>query len=90
VRGGGADGFDDVEALVARTAGQLQNPLSVGFGLSKPEQIRRVFAAGARLAVVGSYLADVIGENIMGESGGGDVLLAAFSQALEPLVAAAK
>ncbi len=85
VRGGGADGFDDVEALVARTAGQLQNPLSVGFGLSKPEQIRRVFAAGARLAVVGSYLADVIGENARA-----DHLLPAFSQALEPLVTAAK
>ena len=69
----------------ARTAGQLHNPLSVGFGLSKPEQIRRVFAAGARLAVVGSYLADVIGE-----SGRGDHLLAAFCQALEPLVTAAK
>ena len=84
VRGGGGD-FNDVEALVGRTARQLQNPLCVGFGLSKPEQIRRVFAAGARLAVVGSYLADVIGENARA-----DHLLAAFSQALEPLVNAAK
>ncbi len=83
VRGGGGD-FNDVEALVGRTARQLQNPLCVGFGLSKPEQIRRVFAAGARLAVVGSYLADVIGE-----SARADHLLAAFSQALEPLVPAA-
>ena len=103
--GGGGDGdgdgdgdFSDVEALIVRTAGQLKNPLSVGFGLSKPEQIRRVFAAGARLAVVGSYLADVIGESdghgededINGESGRGDRLLAAFYQALEPLVTAAK
>ena len=38
-------GFDDVEALVQRTASRLVNPLCVGFGLSKPEQIRRVFAA---------------------------------------------
>lgn len=82
VRGGG---FDDVVALVERTCWQLQNPLCVGFGLSKPEQIRRVFAAGARLAVVGSYLANIIGENARG-----DHLLAAFSEALGPLVAAAE
>ena len=82
MRGGG---FDGVEALVGRTAWQLQNPLCVGFGLSKPEQIRRVFAAGARLAVVGSYLA-----NVIGESARGDHLLTAFSEALEPLVTVAE
>ena len=81
VRGGG---FDAVEALVSRTAWQLKNPLCVGFGLSKPEQIRRVFGAGARLAVVGSYLADVIGE-----SARGDRLLDTYSKALAPLVQAA-
>lgn len=79
VRGGG---FDDVEALVSRTAWQLQNPLCVGFGLSKPEQIRRVFAAGARLAVVGSYLANVIGEN---HSRGKRALLQSFADAFRPL-----
>lgn len=84
VRGGN---FDEVEALVRATARQLRNPLCVGFGLSKPEQIRKVLAAGARLAVVGSYLADVIGESA--ESRRRDRLLAAFSQALEPLVSAA-
>lgn len=84
VRGGN---FDEVEALVRATARQLRNPLCVGFGLSKPEQIRKVLAAGARLAVVGSYLADVIGESA--ESRRLDRLLAAFSQALEPLVSAA-
>jgi tryptophan synthase alpha chain len=90
VRGGN---FDDVEALVAATARQLRNPLCVGFGLSKPEQIRRVLAAGARLAVVGSHLADVIGESAEStestESRRRDHLLAAYSQALEPLVTAA-
>ncbi|GMR22333.1 MAG: tryptophan synthase subunit alpha [Acidobacteriota bacterium] len=88
VRGGG---FDEVEALVGSIAWQLRNPLCVGFGLSTPEQIRRVLAAGARLAVVGSYLADVIGasESVAGSSGRGERLLAAFSQALVPLVAAA-
>jgi tryptophan synthase alpha chain len=84
VTGVRGDAFDDVEALVSRTAWQLQNPLCVGFGLSKPEQIRKVFAAGARLAVVGSYLA-----NVIGEAARGDHLLAAYSRALAPLVEAA-
>ena len=79
------EGFDDVEALVGRSVRQLNQPLCVGFGLSRPEHIRRVFAAGARLAVVGSYLANVIGENARGER-----LLAAFSEALTPLVSAAE
>jgi tryptophan synthase alpha chain len=74
--------FDDVEALVARTAWQLHQPLCVGFGLSKPDQIRRVFAAGARLAVVGSHLANVIADNARS----GD-LVTAFSDALAPLTA---
>ena len=65
------------------TAWQLKNPLCVGFGLSRREQIRRVFEAGAKLAVVGSYLADVIGENARG-----DRLLKAFDEALRPLVQA--
>jgi tryptophan synthase alpha chain len=77
--------FDDVEALVSKTAWQLSSPLCVGFGLSQPEQIRKVFAAGARLAVVGSYLA-----NVIGEAGRGDRVLAAFTDALEPLIEAAR
>lgn len=59
VRGGD---FDSVEALVARTAAAVKNPVCLGFGLSKFEQIARAFEAGARLAVVGSHLANVIGE----------------------------
>ena len=78
VRGGD---FDDVEALVHRTAWQLKNPLCVGFGLSKPEQIRRVFKAGAGLAVVGSYLAGVIEKSARGNH-----LLTAFDDAFRPLV----
>lgn len=66
VRGGD---FADVETLVARTACGLRNPLCLGFGLSKSEQIGRAFQAGARLAVVGSHLANVIGE---AWDGGGD------------------
>lgn len=84
VTGVRGSGFDEVEALVGRTAWQLNHPLCVGFGLSKPEHIRRVFAAGARLAVVGSFLANVIEDNARG-----DHLLTAFSDALGPLLAAA-
>ncbi len=59
VRGGD---FDSVEALVARTTSLVKNPVCLGFGLSRSEQISRAFLAGARLAVVGSHLANVIGE----------------------------
>lgn len=59
VRGGD---FDSVEALVARIVAIVRNPVCLGFGLSKGEQISRAFRAGARLAVVGSHLANVIGE----------------------------
>ena len=54
------DGFDVVAELVARVASVTGNPLCLGFGLSRREQIERVFEAGARVAVVGSHLARVI------------------------------
>lgn len=53
-------GFDSVESLVARTSAAVRNSLCLGFGLSKREQIERAFGAGARIAVVGSHLANVI------------------------------
>ncbi len=52
--------FDSVASLVSRTAAAVENPLCIGFGLSKREQIERAFDAGARIAVVGSHLANVI------------------------------
>jgi tryptophan synthase alpha chain len=58
VRGGD---FASVAALVARTAKAARNPVCLGFGLSKRGQIETAFAAGARVAVVGSHLAAVIG-----------------------------
>lgn len=54
------DGFDAVEALVSRTTARVENFVCLGFGLSRREQIARAFRAGARLAVVGSHLANVI------------------------------
>jgi tryptophan synthase alpha chain len=67
VRGGD---FSEVESLVSRTVAAVRNPVCLGFGLSKPEQIARAFSSGARLAVVGSYLANVIGE--AWDANGGD------------------
>lgn len=79
-------GFDTVEALVARTVAAVKNPICLGFGLSKRDQIDRAFAAGARIAVVGSYLANVIGEAWRDESEGrGERVVTAFTRALEPL-----
>jgi tryptophan synthase alpha chain len=65
-----AGDFSEVEALVSRTVSAVRNPVCLGFGLSKSEQVARAFASGARLAVVGSYLANVIGE--AWEAHGGD------------------
>jgi tryptophan synthase alpha chain len=62
VTGVRAGDFDSVEALVAATVSAVEKPVCLGFGLSRREQIVRAFAAGARLAVVGSCLAEVIGE----------------------------
>ena len=75
------DGFDAVESLITRTAPALTNPLCLGFGLSKPEQIEKAFRAGARLAVVGSHLANVIEEHAVDGR-----LIDAFQDALTPLI----
>lgn len=53
--------FDSVAALVSRTSAVVENPLCLGFGLSTRSQISRAFEAGARIAVVGSHLANVVG-----------------------------
>jgi tryptophan synthase alpha chain len=58
VRGGN---FASVVALVERIARAVKNPVCLGFGLSKRDQIVSAFGAGARVAVVGSHLAGVIG-----------------------------
>ncbi|MGH9324718.1 MAG: tryptophan synthase subunit alpha [Vicinamibacteria bacterium] len=79
--------FGEIEALVSRTASAVRNPLCLGFGLSKPDQIARAFAAGARIAVVGSHLANVIGEVWEeGSSGREERLVSRFASAVEALV----
>lgn len=76
-------GFESVTELVRRTASRLDKPLCVGFGLSRREHLERVFDAGARLGVVGSYLADVIGEGPDEPA----AVLGRFREALAPLLA---
>jgi tryptophan synthase alpha chain len=87
VRGGD---FASVEALVERTAKSAKNPVCLGFGLSKREQIDAAFAAGASAAVVGSHLASIIGA--AWEDAGGnrdDLVISRFTSAFQALARSA-
>jgi tryptophan synthase alpha chain len=79
--------FAPVAGLVQRILSRVERPLCLGFGLSLPEHIRGAFQAGARIAVVGSHLARVIGrawaEEIPNRE---DHVLKCFEEALRPLV----
>ena len=72
------------EALVRRVTGLVRRPVCVGFGLSEPAHVREAFAAGARIAVIGSHLARAIARAAAESI---DPVLP-FLQALRPLVAA--
>jgi tryptophan synthase alpha chain len=50
--------------LVERMRNHTQLPICVGFGISKPEHVREVIAAGADGAIVGSALIDVMVNNV--------------------------
>ena len=81
-----AGDFSEVESLVSRTVSAVRNPVCLGFGLSKPEQIARAFASGARLAVVGSHLANVIGEAWEAHRGDrGEKVVSTFGSAVRSL-----
>lgn len=82
---GARDGFAGVAELVRRTA-KARRPVCLGFGLSRPEQLREAFAAGAQIAVVGSTLAQVIGEAWSRDRAG---VVEAFIDAFKPLAASA-
>ena len=54
-------GFGGVLGRVTEVAEIVEAPVCLGFGLSDRDQIVRAFEAGARIAVVGSHLARVVG-----------------------------
>lgn len=83
--------FAPVASLARRTVAHARLPVCLGFGLSRAEHLERAFAVGVRIAVVGSFLARVIGEGWSEEpSDGGQRLVARFRRALRPLLAAGK
>jgi tryptophan synthase alpha chain len=50
-----------IKHVLPFTAGKI--PLAVGFGISKPEHVKRVIAAGADAAIVGSAFISIIQKN---------------------------
>jgi len=71
---------------VQQVAAAARRPVCVGFGLSRPEHVRAVLGAGARLAVVGSHLARVVEGALDSPS----ALPETYSAALAPLLEAAR
>ena len=65
VTGAQSDVADSTVQLIKRiqpfTAGKI--PLAVGFGISKPEHVKRVIEAGADAAIVGSAFINIIQKN---------------------------
>jgi tryptophan synthase alpha chain len=65
VTGAQCDVADSTVQLIKRiqpfTAGKI--PLAVGFGISKPEHVKRVIGAGADAAIVGSAFINIIQKN---------------------------
>jgi tryptophan synthase alpha chain len=61
VTGSGQDPSADLESFVARVRGETSLPLYVGFGISTPEQARRV-AGAADGVIIGSQLIRLLGE----------------------------
>ncbi len=57
---GQADPGALVEETVARARSVTDRPLAVGFGVASPDDVRRVLAAGADAAIVGSHIVKMI------------------------------
>jgi tryptophan synthase alpha chain len=87
-RAGGAGAIGD---LVQRTASLVSSPVCVGFGLSSGDHVASVFDAGARVAVVGSHLANAIEAGVeAGPLGAGEHVIASFAKAFAPLAETAR
>lgn len=93
VTGAGDGSFAGVRETLRHTA-RAGRPVCLGFGLSRPRQLRAAFESGARIAVVGSHLARIIGEAWSAPAArGGDRgarLIQTFRQAVRPLVQAVR
>ncbi len=86
----GAVQDDDAKfALLERVRDQVERPICLGFGLSTPEHVRRTFAAGGRIAVVGSQLARVIDAAWQGGAGDPAKIVDVFGEACRMLSAPA-
>ena len=56
--------LETVEKLIKRIRKHTNMPLYVGFGISKPEHVKKVIKAGADGAIVGSAIVDLIARNL--------------------------
>jgi len=74
----------EVGEMVARIRARTETPVCVGFGISEPEQVRRV-CASADGAVVGSWLVELLAARWEGGRGAG-----AVSEAVAALKAATR
>ncbi len=70
---GQADPGALVEETVARARSVTDVPLAVGFGIASPEDVRRVLAAGADAAIVGSHIVRMVDDGATPEQIGVEV-----------------
>lgn len=87
---GSTDALDETAlACVERVASAAPLPVCVGFGLSRPNDVARVLARGARLAVVGSALLRSVRAFACGVLGR-DELVTGFEESCRAFAAAAR
>jgi tryptophan synthase alpha chain len=80
--------FQAIADLVGRTTRRVEHPVCLGFGLSQPDHLRQAFSSGARIAVVGSLLAQVVAKAWQGGSPGRETtMMEDYVAAVRPLVA---
>jgi tryptophan synthase alpha chain len=85
---GASRSADATGELLRRVVGESRHPVCLGFGISTREQIDAAFAAGARIAVIGSHLARSIDDAIDDPEGiDGERIRESFCAALAPLTA---
>jgi len=83
---GARSGLAGVDRLIRRTV-RAKRPVCLGFGLSRPEHLNAAFNAGASIAVVGSHLAQVIGDAWSSDPAR---VVERFADAFRPLAATAR